>query len=415
MNFLSINIKLSKVENVNFCYVSDLAFELRKQFIKHNLSDEQLNRARKEYEYEVEDEILEKVYNPDEDDYIIKPKDLRSSFANNTKDIIKTKTETKTKTDSETSVNLQNNSVEPLRGWSKTHGDNNIYTRIKCECKECHEELRKKIALTTHSYSYNRKYLENTEYLDINSNQNMREFYINDKAGNYIEDIDEAINNSLEEIKNCYQYRKVKSFKYKITAECEYKNSTKEEVKTTKIFFNTDYIINTAIYENGDLTQWSNFENKIFEGHGYDFEFLGLRSIQINIEPTKGSNGNYIDLHRDLKNSILSVRNSKYNCLQLAITAWLYPAIDPQSGFLNDATRESKYVNNLIEARQRDEDDFAYIMRKQKLYNIKIWVYPPCGGGKVELLKPVDDFDKARKDVRILGCGRRYYITLCSN
>ena len=40
----------------------------------------------------------------------------------------------------------------------------------------------------------------------------MREFYITDKAGNYIEDIDEAINNSLEEIKNCYQYRKVKSF-----------------------------------------------------------------------------------------------------------------------------------------------------------------------------------------------------------
>ena len=62
----------------------------------------------------------------------------------------------------------------------------------------------------------------------------MREFYITDKAGNYIEDIDEAINNSLEEIKNCHQYRKVKSFKYKITAECEYKKRTEEEVETTK-------------------------------------------------------------------------------------------------------------------------------------------------------------------------------------
>ena len=58
----------------------------------------------------------------------------------------------------------------------------------------------------------------------------MREFYTTDKAGNYNEDIDEAINNSLEEIKNYYQYRKVKSFKYKITAECEYKKRTKEEV-----------------------------------------------------------------------------------------------------------------------------------------------------------------------------------------
>ena len=126
-------MKMSKVENVNFCYICDLAFETRKQFVKHNLSDEHLNRARKEYEYEVEDEILERLYNPDEDDYSLKPKD-------NAKDTIKTKTETKakTKTDSETSV-------KPLRGWSKTHGDNNIYTRIKYECKECHEDFRNKI------------------------------------------------------------------------------------------------------------------------------------------------------------------------------------------------------------------------------------------------------------------------------
>ena len=34
--------------------------------------------------------------------------------------------------------------------------DDNIYTRIKFECKECHEEFRSKVALTTHSYSLNR-------------------------------------------------------------------------------------------------------------------------------------------------------------------------------------------------------------------------------------------------------------------
>ena len=95
---------MSKVENVNFCYICDLAIETRKQFVKHNLSDEHLNKARKEYEDEVEDrqsgftdEILEGVYNPDEDDYVLRPKGLRISFANNTKDIIKTKTETKAK------------------------------------------------------------------------------------------------------------------------------------------------------------------------------------------------------------------------------------------------------------------------------------------------------------------------------
>ena len=257
---------------------------------------------------------------------------------------------------------MQNNFVEPLCGWSKTHGDNNIYTRIKYECKECHEEFRNKIALTTHSYSHNRKSLENTEYFDINSSQNMREVHITDKAGNYIEDIDEAINNSLEEIKNCYQYRKVKSFKYKTTAECEYKKRTKEEVKTNKKIFNNDYIINNAIYENGDITQWLNFENELFEGYGHDFEFLGLRSIQINIEPTKASIGSYTDFPPDLKNSksISNIRSYKYHCLQLTITAWLYPA-------MHHATRESRHQNKLIEPRQHHEDDFGYILRIQKL------------------------------------------------
>ena len=43
--------------------------------------------------------------------------------------------------------------------------------------------------------------------------------------------------------------------------------------------------------------------NELYEDYGYDFEFLGLRSNQINIEPTKESIGSYIDLSPDLKNS----------------------------------------------------------------------------------------------------------------
>ena len=71
---------------------------------------------------------------------------------------------------------------------TETKPEDNIYTRIKFECKECHEEFRNKIALTTHSYSHHRMYSENTEHFDINSSQNMREFYITDKGGNNIED-----------------------------------------------------------------------------------------------------------------------------------------------------------------------------------------------------------------------------------
>ena len=103
--------------------------------------------------------------------------------------------------------------------------------------------------------------------------------------------------------------------------------------------------------------------------------------------------------------------------MQLTMTAWLYPAIDPRSGFLNNATRESKFVNNLIEARQRDEDEFGYLLRIQKLFNINIWIYTPCGGHKVELFKPVDDFGKDRKDVRILvwGDGTTEHCALIKN
>ena len=94
----------------------------------------------------------------------------------------------------------------------------NIYSKLKFECEECHEDFRDKTASNTHLYSHNRLYLENTEHFDMNSSQNMIEIYNNDEAGNYIEDIDEAINNSLEEIKICYQFRKVKTFNYKTTA-----------------------------------------------------------------------------------------------------------------------------------------------------------------------------------------------------
>ena len=70
---------------------------------------------------------------------------------------------------------------------------------------------------------------------------------------------------------------------------------------------------------------------------------------------------------------------------------------------MDHATRESKYENKLIVPRQQHEDDFAYILRIQKFYNI--WMYTPRGDGKVELLKSVDDFNKDRKDVRILVWG----------
>ena len=154
----------SNVPSVNFCDVCDLSFESKKGLYRHQSYDPKHK------------ELLEKMFDSnldgDDDDYVLSPE---TKSKDNTKDIIKTKTETKEK--------------------PETKPEDNIYTRIKYECKECNQEFRNKIALTTLSYSHNRKYLENTDDFDINSSQNMREFYITDKGGNYIEDVDEATKN----------------------------------------------------------------------------------------------------------------------------------------------------------------------------------------------------------------------------
>ena len=194
---------------------------------------------------------IEMMYNSDEDFIYPKPSNkTKTETKNNTKDIIKTKPITKPKP------------------------KDNIYSRIKFRCEEYNEEFKNKIALRSHSYSHNRLYLENTEDFDINSSQNMREFYITYKTGSYTEDIDEAINNSLVEIKSFYHFRKIKSFNYKITAECDYKKRTKDEVKITKIVFNTDHINNIALYEYGDFTQWLNFERKYMKAMAMNLSFL---------------------------------------------------------------------------------------------------------------------------------------------
>ena len=52
----------------------------------------------------------------------------------------------------------------------------------------------------------------------------------------------------------------------------------------------------------------------MYEGCGYDFEFLGLRSIQTNIDPTKASIVSYIDL------PAISKTLSRYKIYAIPIT-----------------------------------------------------------------------------------------------
>ena len=120
----------------------------------------------------------------------------------------------------------------------------------------------------------------------------MKEFYITAKAGNYIEDIDESINTTLEEIKNCYQHKKLRLSNIRSQLSVSTRREPRKKLKLLK-YSSTLTILLITQYMKVDSTQWLNFEKKVYEGYGYDFEFFGLRSIQINNEPTKASIGSY--------------------------------------------------------------------------------------------------------------------------
>ena len=109
----------STITNViNFCDVCNLSFESKKGLYRHQSYDIKHKELLEKLFESEEEEISERVYNPDEDDYIFKTR-------------AKTKTETKSETETET--------------------ENNIYSKIRFIGKECHKEFRSKVALTTHS------------------------------------------------------------------------------------------------------------------------------------------------------------------------------------------------------------------------------------------------------------------------
>ena len=190
-------------QSTNVC---EMSFETKNGLYRHQSYDSKHTELLEKV-FGSGDEPMERVYDSEEEFYYLRPKpkiEIKPQTERIPKIESKPQTESKLKDDTKAIIKPETNPPTKL----KPKTEDSIYSRIKYECKECLREFKNKIALTTHSYSYNCRYLENTKYFDINSSQNMKEFYITDKAGNYIEDIDEAANYSLEEIKRCYQFRK---------------------------------------------------------------------------------------------------------------------------------------------------------------------------------------------------------------
>ena len=177
-----------------------------------------------------------------------------------------------------------------------------------------------------------------------------------------------------------------------------YTKRGEEETKTTLIKIRTDEYM--TIDHRLDLNQWLDNTRETYEGYGYDYEFLGITDIQLNIERTKPSLGSYIELPPNLRTrtkAILNIKSNKFNWLRLCITAALYPVTQ-------DATRENKYINNLVDDWEYNETAYDYITKIQNKYNINIWFYRPAQDSniaKVGRLEKCSNFVKDRQNVRI--------------
>ena len=200
---------------------------------------------------------------------------------------------------------------------------------------------------------------------NIKSSFNQRQLYFTKSNGSFIKDMNEPVTYILDE------FKPFKLYKHKVTANCLYKKRDSEQEKTTNINVRTDEYMDKDHRLN--LNYWLDHDTETYEGYGYDYEFIGIKDMQINIERTKPSLGSYTELPpglRDKTKAILNIRINKFNCLRLCITAALHPVTE-------HATRENKYINNLVDDWEYNQIAYDYIIKVQNKYNIDILFYQP--------------------------------------
>ena len=184
---------MSKVGNINFCYVCDLAFETGKQLMKHNLSDEHLNIVRKVYEDGVEDETTERMYHPDENIYILIPK---TKPKDNTKAEAKTDTETKSESSGETMEGVDDPDEDDY--ILKPKDNTKTETGPKAEVP-CVKKFKNYIRLQAHMKKHTIENKAITVDYDIKSSLNQRQLCSTKSNNNFIENFNEPADYILDE------------------------------------------------------------------------------------------------------------------------------------------------------------------------------------------------------------------------
>ena len=265
---------------INFCDVCNLSFQSKKGLNRHQSYDLKHKEILEKMFESEEDKILERVYNSDEDDYIIKTR---------------AKAETKTKTDIIKTKDIIGTEIETGIDIAKTE-----------PCWVCGDKFKNQIGLQTHMNKHIRESVISTDpsfdnNYTIKSSFNQRQLYIT-KPGSYINDINEPIDYKLD------GFKPFKSYKYKVTANCLYRKR-EEETKTTLINFRTEEYMTKD--HRLDLNQWLDNTRETYQGYGYDYEFLGITDIQLNIERTKPSLGSYIKLPTNLRTGTKATLNIK--------------------------------------------------------------------------------------------------------
>ena len=99
----------------------------------------------------------------------------------------------------------------------------------------------------------------------IKSSFNQRQLY-NTKPGSYINDINESIDYILD------GFKRFKSYKYKVTANCLYKNRGEEETKTTLRDFRTDEYMTKD--HRLDLNNWLDNTRETYEVMSMKMSFM---------------------------------------------------------------------------------------------------------------------------------------------